>query len=131
MRSLSPWQNMLFRLGGILMLLALVLPLFSENLDTYAAVAFAIGAVLFAAMQMLMRYEGRDITLRQLRRQQIAGAIFLVITALLLLCHTFRIGPLRADEWKLTLAIAAIFQVYTAFRIPYALKHAREKLNSE
>ena len=131
MRSLSPFQNILFRLGGILMLLALVLPLFSETLNAYAAIAFSIGALLFASMQMLMRYEGREITLRQLRRQQIAGAIFLIITALLLLGHTFRIGPLRADEWKLTLAIAAIFQVYTAFRIPYALKNAREKLNKE
>ncbi len=127
MRPLSPFQNALFRLGGVLMLLALVLPLFMEGVTEYAAITFAIGALLFGCMQMLARYEGKDFTVRHLRRQQIAGAFILILSAALLVGKTFRIGPLRGDEWKLALAIAAIFEVYTAFRIPYALKNAKEK----
>ncbi len=122
MRTLTTWQNALFRLGGVLMLVALVLPLFLSQGAAWSAVAFALGAVLFASMQCLMRYEGRGVTLRHLRRQQIAGGVFLVIAALLLCGKTFRIGPLRGDEWKLALAVAAVFEVYTAFRIPYELK---------
>lgn len=126
MRPLNPIQNALFRLGGVLMLAALAFPLFVESFTGHCAVAFAVGALLFASMQMLTRYDGRDITVRQLRRQQIAGALFLIVTALLLLGKTFRIGPFRGDEWKLALAVAAIFEIYTAFRIPYALKRAEK-----
>lgn len=126
MRPLSPIQNALFRLGGLLMLVALVLPLFMADVTEYSAIAFAIGALLFGCMQILARYDGKDITVRQLRRQQIAGALFLIIAAILFIGKTFRIGPLRGDEWKLALAVAAVFEVYTAFRIPHALKRAEK-----
>ena len=109
------------------MLLSLLFPLFWEEATACSSLVFALGALLFAAMQLLMRYEGDDVTLRHLRRQQIAGAVFLVLTGLLLIGHTYRIGPLKADEWKLTLAIAAIFEVYTAFRIPYVLQRSEKK----
>lgn len=126
MRPLSPFQNALFRLGGVLMLVALAAQILLSGYDGYTAVAFAAGALLFGCMQMLARYEGKDITMRHLRRQQIAGAIFLIIAALLFVGKTFRIGPLRGDEWKLALAVAAIFEVYTAFRIPYALRRTEK-----
>lgn len=107
------------------MLLALVVPIFFDDV-VYSAIVFVLGALLFSGMQMLAKYEGRDITVRHLRRQQIAGAVFLIITACLLLGKTFRIGPLRGDEWKLALAVAAVFEVYTAFRLPSALKRAEK-----
>lgn len=122
MRPLNFWQNVLFRCGGVLMLAALLLSVVYDGVTQWGTVAFAVGAVLFGGMQFLTRYEGRDTTLRHLRRQQIAGAVFLFLAALLLVGKTFGIGPLRADEWKLALAVAAVFEVYTAFRIPYELK---------
>ena len=32
--------------------------------------------------------------------------------------HWQHIAPFRGDEWKVSLAIAAVFEVYTAFRMP-------------
>ena len=75
-------------------------------------------------MQMLARYEGSNFTVRRLRRQQLLGAILLLVTAGLLLMKAYATGPLRGDEWKLTLTIAAVLEVYTAFRLPAALKKA-------
>ncbi|MBP3227636.1 MAG: hypothetical protein J6M53_02495 [Bacteroidaceae bacterium] len=118
MRPLTPLQNLLLRIGGVLMLVALVLPIFFPTATELSAAAFGLGALLFGAMQLLARYDGRNVTLRHLRRQQIAGALFLIVTAMLLVGKTFRLGPLRGDEWKLALAVAAVFEVYTAFRIP-------------
>jgi putative membrane protein len=82
---------------------------------------------MFATMQLQQRYEGRDITVRRLRRQQIVGAFLLLISACLMLMKWFHLGPLRGDEWKLTLAIAALLQLYTAFRLPAALRKSEEQ----
>lgn len=123
MKPLSKFQNFLYGAGGIVLLAGAVMPLFPGLLMAGACV-FAVGAVLFSSMQMLARYDGSDITVRRLRRQQLMGAILLLVTAGLLLMKACATGPLRGDEWKLTLTIAAVLEVYTAFRLPAALKKA-------
>ena len=121
MKTLTNLQNFLYAAGGIVLLAGAVMPLF-PGLLVAGAWVFTAGAVLFSSMQMLARYEGSNFTVRRLRRQQLLGAILLLVTAGLLLMKAYATGPLRGDEWKLTLTIAAVLEVYTAFRIPAALK---------
>ena len=125
MKTLTPLQNALYAAGGFILVAGALLPLL-PGLLLAGAWTFAAGALLFSAMQMLAGYEGRDLTVRRLRRQQLGGALLLLVTAGLLLMKAYRTGPLRGDEWKLTLTIAAVFELYTAFRLPAALKKAGE-----
>ena len=45
-----------------------------------------------------------------------------MISACLLLVTAFRLLPLRGGEWKVVLAIAAVLELYTAFRLPTELE---------
>ena len=100
-------QAIIQQVGGLVMLVGAVLPLFVDDFSV-AFYWFSAGAVAFAGIQFLQRYDGDDFRLRRLRRQQVAGALL----------HWQHIAPFRGDEWKVTLAIAAVLEVYTAFRMP-------------
>lgn len=88
----------------------------------FSPLIFALGTVCYASMQILMSYEGQNIIIRRLRRQQILSDVLLLVTAILLIMNTWHVGPIKGDLWKLTLTIAAVMQLYTAFRIPQELK---------
>lgn len=47
---------------------------------------------------------------RRLSRQQLLGALFLLITGVLMFVE-------RHNSWIVTLTIAAVFELYTAFRM--------------
>ena len=126
MKPLTSLQNLIYQIGGILLIVGAILPVV-PSLATFAPYVFTTGSLMFATMQLQQRYEGRDITVRRLRRQQIVGAFLLLISACLMLMKWFHLGPLRGDEWKLTLAIAALLQLYTAFRLPAALLKSEEQ----
>lgn len=123
MRTLNTFQNILFILGGCLLVVGAILPMV-PTLREYAAIAFSIGALLFGSMQLLQRYDGPSIVIRRLRRQQILGAFFLMISAALMIMKTYHVGPIpiRGDEWKVTLIVAAILEFYTAFRLPVEIE---------
>lgn len=123
MKQLTPFQNLLFQLGGILLVAGAIMPMVPVVRD-YAAIVFSAGALLFGSMQLLQRYDGRNITILRLRRQQILGAFFLMIAAALLVMKHYHVGPIpiRGDEWKIALIVAAIVELYTAFRIPAELE---------
>lgn len=57
MKKLSPLQNLLYMAGGILLVAGAALPLLSSVREA-APYVFSAGAVLFASMQMLARYDG-------------------------------------------------------------------------
>lgn len=92
------------------------------TLSDFAPYVFCAGALLFGTLQLVQRYEGRNVTVRRLRRQQMLGACLLMISACLLLVTAFRLLPLRGGEWKVVLAIAAVLELYTAFRLPTELE---------
>lgn len=123
MKQLSPLQNIIFQLGGILMVAGAIMPMVPE-VRMYAAAVFALGALFFGSMQLLQRYDGRNVTIRHLRRQQIFGAFMLMITAFLMIMKQYRTGliPIRGDEWKVSLIVAAVLELYTAFRLPAELE---------
>lgn len=117
MKPLTPLQNLLYAIGGLLLVAGAVLPLVTAHMK-WPFLVFAAGTALFTPMQVKDRYGGDNFVVKRLRRQQLAGAALLVVTALLMLTRWQQWPPFRADEWKISLAIAAVFEAYTAFRIP-------------
>lgn len=95
-------------IGALLLLAGAALMITGWTLAPYL---FCVGALLFAAMQMTDRYEGQDITVKRLRRQQLIGSLMLLVTGVLMFVE-------RHNGWIVTLTIAAVIQIYTAFRMP-------------
>lgn len=124
MNQLSPLQNILFQVGGLLLVAGAIMPMIPP-VSTHAAMVFTIGALLFGGLQFVQRIDEsavpdrrRWFVVRRLRHQQLFGATLLIVTSGLMLMQQYHIGPIRGSEWKLTLLIAVILEVYTAFRIP-------------
>lgn len=98
--------------GAIITLVGAAMQITRWTLSPYI---YIIGAVMFAYTQVMDRYDGKNLIIRRLRRQQIMGAVLLVFTGvLMLLTHN--------NEWILCLTIAAVLELYTAFRIPNELE---------
>lgn len=77
----------------------------------YAPYIYTVGAGCIALAQISTPVKGKGKNLKRLRIQQIFGAIALVLTgAFMLTTH--------GNEWIACLTIAAILELYTAFRIP-------------
>lgn len=72
---------------------------------------YCVGALLFVSMQMIDRYEGNDFVVKRLRRQQLFGAVMLLVTGVLMFVE-------QHNGWIATLTIAALLELYTAFRMP-------------
>lgn len=98
--------------GALLLLLGAMLQITRWELSP---VIYTIGAVLFAYVQVMTGYDGKNLVIRRLRRQQILGAVLLVFAGVLMFVT-------RHNEWVLCLSAAAVLQLYTAFRIPSELK---------
>ena len=81
----------------------------------YSPIIYTIGAVLFAYAQVMCRYEGNNLIIRRLRRQQILASVLFVFTGVLMFVT-------KHNEWIVCLTIAAVLELYTAFRIPLELE---------
>lgn len=88
-------------LAGVAM--KMVLPL-------YAHYIYITGAILFASMQFLMRPVSNSTTLNRLVMQQQLGGMLLIAAGVLMF--------MDMREWLATMLIGAVFELYTAFRIP-------------
>lgn len=72
---------------------------------------YTIGAGVFALAQINTPTRVQNMAIRRLRRQQIFGALILVLTgAFMFFTH--------GNEWIVSLTIAAILELYTSIRIP-------------
>lgn len=94
--------------GALTLLVGAALMITGWSLASYV---YCVGALLFAAMQMADRYEGDDFTVKRLRRQQLLGSIMLLVTGVMMFVE-------RHNGWIVTLTIAAVLQLYAAFRMP-------------
>lgn len=103
--------------GAILLLLGAMLQITRWELSP---VIYTIGAVLFAYVQVMDGYQGQNLIIRRLRRQQILGAVLLVFTGVLMFV-------MKRNEWIVCLTIAAILELYTAFRIPTEMEREKNK----
>ena len=98
--------------GAVLLLMGAMLQITRWELSP---ILYTIGAVMFAYVQIMSRYEGKNLIVRRLRRQQILGAVLLVFAGVLMFVT-------KHNEWVLCLTVAAILELYTAFRIPSELE---------
>ena len=98
--------------GAVLLLVGAMLQITRWELSP---ILYTIGAVMFAYVQVMSRYEGKNLIIRRLRRQQILGAALLVFVGVLMFVT-------KHNEWVLCLTVAAILELYTAFRIPSELE---------
>ena len=98
--------------GAVLLLAGAMLQITRWELSPFI---YTLGAVMFAYIQVMSRYDGKNLIIRRLRRQQIIGAMLLVFAGVLMFVT-------RHNEWVLCLRAAAVIQLYTAFRIPSELE---------
>ena len=102
--------------GALMLLVGAMLQITRWDISPYI---YMVGAVMFAYVQVLTRYDGRNLVIRRLRRQQILGAVLLVFAGVLMFVT-------RHNEWVLCLSAAAVIQLYTAFRIPSELEKEKK-----
>lgn len=108
MKKITKLDNGIALVGAVLLFVGLVLQFVRFGFAPYV---YLVGAVMFAMIQVKYGYEGNNIVIRRLRRQQLIGAMLLVMTGVLMILW-------HRNEWVLCLTISAILQLYTAFRIP-------------
>ena len=60
---------------------------------------------------LFLKKTSDGIIIRRLRRQQLLGAMLLVLTGVIMLLW-------KRNEWIVCLTVAAVLELYTAFRIP-------------
>lgn len=112
MKQLTP---ALFAVGAIMTLTGAAIYITQW---AYAPYIYTIGALFFALAQFCTPVKGKSSTLRRLRVQQIFGALALILTGAFMFST-------RGNEWIACLTVAAILELYTAFRIPQ--EEAKEK----
>lgn len=101
-------QQTIYIIGGILLVMGATLYITKW---TWAPYIYIAGSFMFGAMQMLDRYTGNNFILRRLRRQQVIGAIALMLTGILMI-------TCKHNEWIMCMLVGCLLELYTAFRIP-------------
>ena len=133
MKELNKTQNMIFLAGAVLMVVGAGASLVQWAVAPYL---FALGALGFASMQMLQRYEGQNFVIRRLRRIMLLSDLLFLVSAVLMFAsqgnvlHLSHITYLQYvyNKWVVTLLIAAILQLYTTHRISHELEKEAQKL---
>ena len=133
MKQLNKWQNAIFVVGALLMVVGAAAGIFKWYYFPYV---YALGAIGYTSMQMLQRYEGRDFTIRRLRRVMVFSDVLLLLTAVFMFSSQDnslgldRIIYLQYvnNNWVVVLLVAAILQLYTTYRISSELEKEAKKL---
>lgn len=127
MRQLSKLETFLLLSGGLLMVIGSGASIF---LQSWAPYVFAPGALLFAAIQMRQTYEGKNITIRRLRRIMLISDVLFLLAALMMFANQANFLGLDFllyikyvhNNWIILLLVAAILQLYTSHRIAHELE---------
>lgn len=131
MRQLSKLETLLLLSGGLLMVIGSGASIF---LQSWAPYVFAPGALLFAAIQMRQTYEGKNITIRRLRRIMLISDVLFLIAALMMFANQANFLGMDFllyikyvhNNWIVILLVAAILQLYTSHRIANELEKERK-----
>ena len=105
MKSLIP---ALFSVGALMVLFGAAVYITGWEPAPYV---YTIGATMVALAQINSPSKSNRANVKRLRRQQIFGALLLVLTGAFMF---FTYG----NEWIVCLTVAAILELYTAIRIP-------------
>lgn len=127
MKQLSRTQNIIFLVGGVLMVVGAGCFAFMWQLEVMCWIYLA-GAVMFATMQMMQTYEGNNITVRRLKKIMTTADIFFVLSGILMVDNAYRFMQqvftnyvtyfqYVFNKWVLLLLVAAVLEIYTMHRI--------------
>ena len=132
MKTLTPFQSLLFLVGGALMVVGATAFVLMWHREV-ACWVFLVGAVVFAVIQSMQLYEGRSTVVRRLKNILNVADLFFVLAAILMVdtCHHFLLPLFRNggsdgyytyieyvyNKWVVLLLVAAILEVYATFRI--------------
>ena len=133
MRELNKVQNAVFVVGALLMVIGTGTTLLGWWASAYI---YAAGAMGFASMQMLQRYEGPDFTIRRLRRIMLLSDVLFLVAAVLMFANRGIFLGLDYityieyvyNKWVIVLLIAALLQLYSTHRIAHELDREAKKL---
>ena len=114
---MSKYYSAIATVGAVALLLGAALQITQL---AWAPYLYLIGAIMFAYVQVMSGYEGKNIIIRRLRRQQILGATLLVVAGVMMILW-------KRNEWVVCLTIAAVLEMYTAFRIPQEEEKEKNK----
>lgn len=127
MKQLSRTQNIIFLVGGVLMVVGAGCFAFMWQQGVMCWIYLA-GAVMFATMQMMQTYEGNNITVRRLKKIMTTADIFFVLSGILMVDNAYRFMQqvftnyvayfqYVFNKWVLLLLVAAVLEIYTMHRI--------------
>ena len=125
MKQLSKTQNIIFLVGGVLMVIGAGCFAFMWQQEIMCWI-YLIGAVMFATMQMMQTYEGDS--MKRLKKIMTTADIFFVLAGILMVDNAYRFMQqvftnyivyfqYVFNKWVLLLLIAAILEIYTMHRI--------------
>ena len=124
MKQLNKIESIIFVVGALLMLAGAIMGLFKLSWFPYV---YAIGAIGFASMQMLQRYEGTNFVIRRLRRIMVLSDVLFLLTANALGLDWIYYLNYVKNNWVVLLLVAAILQLYTTYRIGNELEKEAKK----
>ena len=99
---------------------------------------FLLGAFMFALMQMMQAYEGKELSIRRLKHIQSLADILFVVSGILMVDTAW--GFFKSlfgnyldyltyvyNKWVVLLLIAAVLEVYTMHRLDHELSQKNIK----
>ena len=133
MKQLNKVQTAIFLLGALLMAIGAGTSILMWDGAPYI---YSVGALGFASMQMLQRYEGSNFVIRRLRRIQLVSDVFFLLSGLLMIANKGNFLGISYityieyvyNKWVITLLIAALLQLYSTHRIGIELEKEAKKL---
>ena len=133
MKKLNNLQVAVFLLGALLMVIGAGTSMLAWGSAPYV---FSVGALCFASMQMLQRYEGSNFVIRRLRRIQLVSDVLILVSGLLMIANKGNFLGLSYmtyieyvyNKWVITLLVAAILQLYSTHRLGHELEKEAKKL---
>ena len=133
MKQLNKVQTAVFLLGGVLMTVGAGTSLLAWAGAPYV---YAVGALCFASMQMLQRYEGDNFTIRRLRRMMLISDVLFLVAGVLMFANISNVFGIDHiiyieyvyNKWVIVLLIAAVLQLYSMHRIGSELDKEAKKL---
>jgi hypothetical protein len=133
MKKLNNVQVAVFLLGALLMVIGAGTSMLAWGSAPYV---FSVGALCFASMQMLQRYEGSNFVIRRLRRIQLVSDVLFLVSGLLMIANKGNFLGLSYityieyvyNKWVITLLVAAILQLYSTHRLGHELEKEAKKL---
>ena len=127
MKQLSKTQNIIFLVGGVLMVIGAGCFAFMWQQEVVGWI-YLVGAVMFATMQMMQTYEGNNPTVKRLKKIMTTADIFFVLSGILMIDNAYRFMQqvftnyityfqYVFNKWVLLLLVAAVLEIYTMHRI--------------